>query len=67
MPSSPWLAVTRSGSSVQAATSASRPAGSGSRAAEVLSEMRTPGQAARTARSAAAHGSAASVSRPRSS
>jgi hypothetical protein len=57
----------RSGSSVQAATRASRRAGSGSMAAEVLSEISTPGQASRTARREAAQGAAASAWRPASS
>ena len=64
---SPWFTDARSGSSVHAATRASRRAGSGSIAAEVLRETGTPGHAARTARSAAAHGAAASVWRPASS
>jgi hypothetical protein len=64
---SPWFTEARSGSSVQAATSASRRAGSGSMAAEVLSEISTPGQASRTARRAAAQGAAASVWRRASS
>ncbi len=67
MAGSPWLAVTSSGNSVQAATSSSLLPGSASMSAEVLSEIGTPGHAARTARNAAAHGSAASVSRPASS
>jgi hypothetical protein len=64
MPFSPWLAVTRSGSSVQPPTSSSRRRGSGSIAAEVVSEIGVPGQAARTDRTAAAHGSGARDSRP---
>ncbi len=39
MPPSPWLAVTKSGSSVQASTSASRRLGSGTTSAEVLNEL----------------------------
>ena len=66
IPASPWLAVTRSGSSVQAATRARRRSGSGSISAEVLSDTGTPGHVARTARSASAHGAAASVSAPSS-
>jgi hypothetical protein len=42
-------------------------AGSGAIAADVLSEIGVPGQAARIARSAAAHGSASSVRLPPSS
>src|SRR5215212_9464889 len=52
IPSSPWLAVTRSGSSVQAAMSVIRRSGSGSMAAEVLRDTGTPGHAARTERGA---------------
>jgi hypothetical protein len=66
-PRSPWFTITRSGSSVNGATSASRRAGSGSMAADVLRETGTAGQAARTACSAARHGAGASGSRPPSS
>ena len=67
MPRSPWFAVTSSGRSVHAAISSSRRSGSGSISAEVLSEIGTPGQASRTARSAAAQGSASRVSASESS
>ena len=64
IPSSPWFAVTSSGSSVHFATSERRRAGSGSISADVLSEIGMPGQMARTARIASAHGWASRVCRP---
>ena len=67
IPSSPILAVRSSGSSVQAAVSSFRFFGSGSMPAEVVSDIGMPGQAERTARSAAAQCFASSVSRPCSS
>ena len=53
--------------SVQAATSARRRSGSGSISAEVLSEIGTPGQAARMASITAAEAWASRVSAPDSS
>ena len=52
------------GQPVQPATSSRRRPGSGSTAADVVSETGTPGQTARIARSAAAHGSGARLPTP---
>jgi len=49
------FAVTRSGNSVHAEMSAARRFGSGSTAADVVSEIEISGHGLRTARSAAAH------------
>ena len=66
MPTSPWLAVTRSGGAVQDSTARQRLAGSGSTSAEVLNEIGIPGHEAGTARSSRAAGPAARVCRPTS-